>query len=149
MHAQQLGMVAGLGLGLLDLLDAPQGLLRRVGEHAGQPAGGALTGKEFADGVVQLVGGGRVHVHPGAAVGMYVDEAGHQALAAQIQHLAARRGVHPGRHLGDGSVLDQDLPVLKTVIVVDPCVFDHKFHDWFPFCVLPPLRRAAWPRWRW
>ena len=121
--AQQGRPVVGAALDdLPGLLHAPEGLLRRVGEHRAQPAGDPLAGEEPADGA-QALGVGGVHVHPGGPVGVEIQEAG--------QDLAPG-GVHLGQALliviavgdgGDGPVLHRQIHRSEGAVPQNRAVF--------------------------
>ena len=82
--AEKRGAVVGAALDdLARLLDAPEGLLGRVGEDGAEPPGGALGGEEAADGAQALDVGG-VHVKARGAVGVHVDEARQDEKPARV-----------------------------------------------------------------
>ena len=139
--AQQLGPVRRGLHGRLGLADAPQGLLRGVGEDGAQPAGGAVAGKEPGD-LPEVLGGGSVHVHPVSPVSVQVQKAWHQHPAAQV--FDPQAGGVQLADSGDPAVLHQQVRLLKTAVHIDAAAGKEQF-----FSHGVPLRRAGLPRWHW
>ena len=121
MDAQHLRAAGGLLHGLGNAGDGQGGLFLRVGEDAGQEAGGAVAGKKGRQGA-DVLRRGRVHVHIAAAVGVHVQKSRQAffALGIQHRHIGAQVG-------GDGldlAVADEKVGRFKPMIPVHLCVFE-------------------------
>ena len=126
MDAQQSRPVVGAALDdLSGLLHAPEGLLRRVGEHRAQPAGDALGGEEPAD-RAQALGVGGVHVHPGGAVGVQVQKTGQHPQSGGVHLRQALLIVVPAAQGGDVPVLHRHVQGGKGPVPQDGAVFQIK-----------------------
>ena len=124
--AQQGRPAAGAALDdLSGLLHAPEGLLRRVGEHRAQPAGDALGGEEPAD-RAQALGVGGVHVHPCGAVGVQIQKTGQHPQSGGVHLRQALLIVVPAAQGGDAPVLHRHVQGDEGPVPQDGAVFQIK-----------------------